>query len=444
MGFAAKEVIVAPKALPDDDLSKLASLKGTIATAMGKALLESYKWSRPVAMNFKKYDKLDESKKLKGKTQLKWQLRADDKAKHVLFIVSSGSKELDEVEIFDLSDVAEGASVMNLQGADTTMKNASSKQANKFNDDPTDKGTYNDPRPNKKQVQEKAISLKGINTKQRIVLCGHGSGPDVSGDEIFHAKTFGGRSADEIVKFLIDQGLSTSYEGTIYLSGCHTAAGFTDPRSFASKVHSGLTAKGYKSLSVAGTPGVAWTNAKGDKGAVPAVIGKELQHTRDRSAELVEKLEKALEGAADELQIAEDQDKLFELQYKNMDELIEEMPPEARDSLKQKLLKPIQDSRDELAPALQQMRQSKRTLEGAIKTEKEYLDKLDKLLAQKSKLDSGQISKDDYWREQTKVFSVEEWWGHFGPAKATRVKVGKNESKFKQLTEALRLKVKKK
>src|SRR5690606_4807427 len=150
---------------------------------------------------------------------------------------------------------------------------------------------------------------------------GHGGGPDVSGDQVYTADEFGNRSADDIVKFLIKQGLDPKYQGTIYLSGCHTAAGFNDPKSYAAKVHSALAAKGYKLLTVAGTPGVAWTEGSGDKGAVPAVLEEQLAKTLKQVQATVTKFEGLVKQSHDELKDALDQSSALEARIKSVKEL---------------------------------------------------------------------------------------------------------------------------
>jgi hypothetical protein len=441
MPFAANEVLIAPKPLGDP--GEIKGLVGDVSIKLGQAFKESYKHTRPVPIAFSKAEKLKDSKKLKGKTGLKWQVRVDSKVKAILFQVSEGAKVLDEATIFDkFKDIVEGAKVINLQGDDDTMKSASSKQANKFNGNAKAKGTYNDPTSDTK-VKEKKVDLSAINKKMRIVLCGHGGGPDVKGDKMYKASEFGGRSAKQIVEFLIGEGLASSYKGTIYLSGCHTAAGYKDPESFASQVHKLFAAEGYKKLSVAGTPGESWTKDDGDKGSIPSAVSEDLDKTHAKVKGLIAKLETALKTGKKDLSIAEGQMNGFEMQYDTVRQLILDMPPEARDTLEEKLLVPIKKSRDALVPAVLEMRQANTRLEGAIKSEKAYLVDLEKLRKDKKKLLAGKISQSDYNRKEEELFTVEEWWGHFGPAKSTTVKLSKGSSGFDKLIKAFKAKFKK-
>jgi hypothetical protein len=432
MPFSANEVLIKTKIL-QKDLDGLSALKPELAKKMGAKLKDAYAWTRPVAMDFKKYDKLKSSKKLKGKSGLKYAVKVDSKLKSVIFSVMEGSKELENVAIFSkLKDIIKEAEVINLQPGDRVMDSASSKQAKKFNADANAKTDADDP-----------AKLNKINKKKKIVLCGHGGRSDVPGaDQIYTANKFGGKNADEIVKFLIKQGLSKSYQGTIYLSGCHTAAGFNDPKSFANKVHKGLASKGYKKLSVAGTPGSAWTSAGGDKGAIPAALSKDLTKTKERTEKLIKNLEKALKQGQPELVRTEAMVSQFESDYASARELIKDTPPEAHATLEEKLLKPIKESRDELIEPLEQMRRANNTLENAIDSEKEYLKKVKKLLKQRDKLEAGKITQSDYYRKEEELFTVNEWWGHFGPAKATAAKVSKKRTKFKGLISAVKKKFK--
>jgi len=432
MPFSANEVLIKSKVL-QKDLEGLNSLKSELASKMGSKLKDSYAWVRPVALDFKKYDKLKDSKKLKGKSGLKYAVKVDNKLKTIIFSVLEGSKELENVPIFSkLDEIIKQAEVINLQPGDSTMQSASSKQALKFNADADAKSDADDP-----------AKLNKINKKKKIVLCGHGGRSDVSGaDQIYTANKFGGKNADEIVKFLIKQGLSKNYQGTIYLSGCHTAAGFNDPKSFANVVHRGLASKGYKKLSVAGTPGEAWTSASGDKGAIPAVVSEDLTKTKARTVKLIKNLEKALKEGQPELVRTEALVSQFESDYASTRDLIKDTPPEAQATLEEKLLKPIKQSRDELIAPLEQMRRANKTLENAIKSEKEYLKKLDKLLKQRAKLEAGEITQRDYERKEEELFTVNEWWGHFGPAKATAAKVSKKRSKLTSLIGAVKKKFK--
>ena len=225
MAFAAGQLLVKSTAIDGDNLENISRIKGEVAGKLGKLLVDEYKADK-VVLNFKDAEKLKASKKVVGKTALTYTIEVDGKAKAIELCLQSAKKEIARVEILGgLDKLDEGATVVNLAKGDDTIDRASDKQAKKFNGP----GANSDDETGK---------LKGLNLKKKIVLCGHGGGPDVAGDEQYTASEFGGKSADEIVKFLIKKGLSSGYSGTIYLSGCHTAAGYGDPKSFASKVHS--------------------------------------------------------------------------------------------------------------------------------------------------------------------------------------------------------------
>jgi hypothetical protein len=420
MPFANSSIVLKAAEVPNDDLSKMATIKGEIAGKLGKLIVEEYKADK-VVLSFKDAEKLKDNKKLAGKKSLTYTVEVDGKGKKLEFCVQSAKKEIVRVTLLDdLDKLGGGATVVNMDKGDATIDKASAKQAKKFNG-PT--ATAND----------ETEKLKGLNLKKKIVLCGHGGGPDVSGDQQYTASEFGGKTADEIVKFLIKKGLSSSYSGTIYLSGCHTAAGYGDPKSFASKVHSTFASKGYKSLSVAGTPGEAWTKDSGDKGAIPSAMSEDLAKSITKSKKLLDNLEKALDAGEKDLVKVEAQVKQLELEYASRRELILDMPPEAHDLLEQKLLVPTKKSRDELVPAMLEMQKSNKTLAGAIKSEKAYHAKLTDLAKDKKKLQEGKITQSEYQRKEEDLFTVEDWWGVFGPAKATSAKVQKDNDKIGSL-----------
>jgi hypothetical protein len=158
---------------------------------------------------------------------------------------------------------------------------------------------------------------------------------------------------------------------------------------------------------------------------------------------MIDKLEAALKSGEDELGIAENQMKLLEMQYESVRELILDVPPEARDTLEEKLLAPIKKNRDALVPAVQEMRKANKTLEGAIRSEKAYFADVDKLMKEKKKLEDGTITEADYNRKEEELFTVEDWWGHFGPAKATTAKVKKSGDGFGKLITAFKAKFRK-
>jgi hypothetical protein len=444
MPFSANEVLIAASEIPGGSPEKIKTLAGEVASKLGAKFKAEYKDTDKQPIAFSKAEKLKDSKKLKGKTALKWQVKVDPKGKDILFVVTEGTKVLDEATIFEgLHKLVTGAEVINLQGADKTMVAASSKQAGRFNDDTKDKATYNDPRPGKAQVNEKSTDLAEINKKMRIVLTGHGGGDAPQGDKVFTANKFGGRNAKEIVDFLIGEGLDASYKGTIYLSGCHSAAGFNDDETFAKKVHELFSREGYKKLSVAGTAGVSWTHADGSKSSRTDALTNDIEKTHAQTAKLLDNLRKAQKGAEPELLEAEAEDKALADQYKTVAELIEEMPEIARDSLHAKLLTPIEKQRADLAPALEQMRRANKTLEGAIKSEEAYLGKLDGLLADKKSLTDGSINLAEYKKRANAAYTVDDWWGVFGPAKATKAKVSQERGKLGSLISAFKAKMKK-
>ncbi len=440
MPFAKNAVLVKAKPVPGDDLSNLSSVKGEIANKLGKKLVEEYHADKVVLL-YKEAEKLAKSKKVAGKTGLTYTVEVDSSAKAIEFVVHSGGKELARATLLaGLDKLDKGAEVINLQGHDDTMKGASSKQAKKFNKDETDKSTYNDPRKGKQQVKEVKTKLAKINDKKRIVLCGHGGGADVSGDQMYTASVFGGRNADEIVKFLIKEGLAPSYTGTIYLSGCHTAAGFGDPKSFAKQVHSGLAKKGYKLLSVAGTPGVAYTKKDGNKGATPDVWTKDVEKTIKKVETLIGELEKAEKQGKEELKVAEEEEASLQLKLKSIKELLDGLPPEALPTLEAKLQTPIETGIKVLAGIIDKMKSANKLLENSLKTERAYLVKLKDYKNDKDLMKDGTINADQLWGRQVNKTSIEEWWGVFGPAKVTKAKVQKSSDKSNSLFKQIKAK----
>ena len=417
MPFAKGQVLVKATAIANDDLGTLPSIKGDIAGKVGKMMVDEYKADKVVFL-YKDAEKLKANKKVVGKKGLTYTVEVNSKATDIEFCVHSSGKEIARATLYSgLDKLDKGAVVVNMDKGDGTIDKASSKQAKKFNGKDA-------------EASDETVKLKGINAKKKIVLCGHGGGPDVQGDELYKASQFGGKSVDEIVKFLIKQGLSSSYSGTIYLSGCHTAAGYGDPKSFAAKVHSTFASKGYKSLSVAGTPGEAWTKESGDKGAIPSAVSEDLAKSIDKSKKMIVKLEQSLKEGKSDLKAVETQAKNLEDEYVDMRKMILDFPSEAHDLLEKKLLEPLAKSRNELAPAQKEMMQSNKSLEGAIKSEQTYLTKMENLMKDKKRMLAGEISMADYNRKEEEHFTVEDWWGVFGPAKATSVKVKKDSGKI--------------
>ena len=110
-----------------------------------------------------------------------------------------------------------------------------------------------------------------------VVLAAHGGRTEVNGTVIGTA--LGKRSAADIVKLLTEgdkaKRLHPDFSGTVWLSGCFTAAGGIAPpgdkfdhESFARSVWELLKAKGYKKATVKGQPGTARTDDAGDKSSV--------------------------------------------------------------------------------------------------------------------------------------------------------------------------------
>lgn len=431
MPFSPNQVLIAPADLKSP--TDIKTLAGTVASKLGAKFKDVYKHTRPVALTFSKAEKLTDSKKLKDKAGLKWSVAVDGKVKEILFRVHEGTKVLDEATIFaKFDDIVDGTIVISLDSADATVDTLAKRVKGSLD------GNYA-----KDGKADKKVDLAPINKKKKIVLVGHGGGPDVTGDAKYTASEFGGRTAKSIVDFLIDKGLSTSYAGTIYLCGCHTASGGSDPKSFANQVHKLFASEGYKKLTVAGTPGLTSVKDDGGTMAIPDSIGEDLKKTHAKSKAMIEKLEKALKSGKDELATAEHQMKLMEDQYASAREMIVDLPPETHKTLEDKLLLPIKKSRDELVPAVHEMRRANKLLEGAVEKEKKYFKTLDSLLKDKKKWETGQIDTATYRQKQMDVFTVDDWWGHFGPAKATTAKVKKSGDTFGGLIKAFKAKFKK-
>ena len=439
MPFSANQVLIPPTKL--DGPEDIKSAGGTVAATLGALFKKEYNQNRPMALTFRKAEALKESKKLKGKEGLKWSVVVDKKVKEIHFVILDGTKQIDSATIFSgFDELKLGAEVINLDQNDKVMKAASAKQAKKFNGK-EDVAKYNKPGENDK---EEKTDLAEINSHKRIVLCGHGGGgADVQG-KMYTAKKFGGRDAKQIVNFLLEEGLQKDYKGTIYLSGCHTAAGYGDPESFANVVHKLLAKEGYKKLSVAGTPGIAQTKADGEKTARIAAIEKDIVLTHGKSQKLLATLTKAKAESEKELKEARAELKAIEDQYASVRALLlDAVPPEAQDTFEAKLLNPIKENRDAMIPALKELEAADKRLEGAVKSETAYFEKLSGILKKKKELQEGKIKIDDYKKEVAKDFGVEEWWGHFGPAKATRAKVSKSSSALGKIADAFKAKFKK-
>lgn len=438
MPFKTNEVL-ATKALKKADFKIMASLKGEISSTLGRKFQSHYAWNRPIVLNFKKYDKV--FKNISG-AKLKWEIKTDSKLKNILFVVKEGSKPIGEAIIFSkLADIAKEAEVINLQAKDGTMQRASGKQAKKFNLDEKKKSTYNDPRKSG-PVKEKKTDLSAINKHKKIVLCGHGGGSDVSGG--FVATRFGGRSAKDIANFLKKEGLQHNYSGTIYLSGCHSAAGFDNPKNFAKTVRDLLAKAGYKKLSVAGTPGVSTTDSAGNKHSLPAALAEDIKKTVARTQKLIVNLRKSLAKTNTEIKKITPEYDSASYEFDRFSTEIEWQSPEVQTKLKKVILTPLKASRDELKKSLDQMEASKKTLEKGIKHEEEYLKKLKKMATAKGKYEKKEINKIEYYVNTQPDLWVEEWWGVFGPAQKTKLKAGGNFKKLKSTLLKLRSKLLKK
>ena len=180
MAFAAGQLLVKSTAIDGDNLENISRIKGEVAGKLGKLLVDEYKADK-VVLNFKDAEKLKASKKVVGKTALTYTIEVDGKAKAIELCLQSAKKEIARVEILGgLDKLDEGATVVNLAKGDDTIDRASDKQAKKFNGP----GANSDDETGK---------LKGLNLKKKIVLCGHGGGPDVAGDEQYTASEFGGK-----------------------------------------------------------------------------------------------------------------------------------------------------------------------------------------------------------------------------------------------------------
>lgn len=431
MAFTANEVLIKAAAIDGDDLSKLATLKGEIAGKLGRLLVQEYRMDK-VVLTFKTFDKLKDHAKLKDKTALTWSVKASKDASAVLFCVQSNKKDVVSVELLGgLDKVDTGAMVVNLVPGDRVIDPASKKQAEGFNGPGSEAKT-----PTSK--------LTGINLKRKIVLCGHGGGPDVKGDALYTADEFGKLSADGIIKFLIKKGLAPAYDGTIYLSGCHTAAGYGDPKSFAAQVHKGFAKKGYDLLSVAGTPGEAWTHDDGSKGAVPSAVSENLKLTTKKCEELIKKLDKALKSGIKDQSLAMGKLEKLTRSVADAKDVIKETPTEGQAALTEKLLNPLIGKRAEMHKAVESMTQSNLTLQRAIKSEQAYLVKLKEIAKLKGDLQSGRMSESDFNREEENLFAVEDWWGVFGPARATVLKVEQEAKSSGSILDKFMAKFKKK
>ena len=171
----------------------------------------------------------------------------------------------------------------------------------------------------------------------------------------------------------------------------------------------------------------------GSIGSDPAVLDENIKKTTADTKKSLKKLEDSLKEGLADLKDAEAVLKGYEDQYASVRDLILDMPPEARGTLEDKLLTPVKKNRDDLVPAILEMRKANATLAGAVKTEQDYVKLLEKLLVNKDAYDKKKKTFGKYCEVLDDLTNVDDWWGHFGPAKATTAKVSAQKSGFDKL-----------
>ena len=190
----------------------------------------------------------------------------------------------------------EAHAVVNLQKGNAIIDSASAKQGAKFG----------------ATVQEPDDAAFGDIKTGFVVLAAHGGRAEgVNGTII--GTSLGKRSAADIVKLLTEgdkkKRLHPDFSGTVWLSGCFTAAGGIAPpgqtfdhESFARSVWELLKAKGYKKATVKGQPGTARTDDQGDKKSVTPTGQKDY----DRLKKELQDLSKEILTVAGELKKIKD------------------------------------------------------------------------------------------------------------------------------------------
>lgn len=176
--------------------------------------------------------------------------------------------------------------VVNLQKGDKVIDSAAKAQAKKF-------GTT---------VEEPDDAEFGDLTTGYVILAAHGSRVEVNGTII--GTKLGKRTPQQIVDLLTSgdkrKRLSKNFSGTVWLSGCFTAAGGIAPpnsdydyESFARSVWQLLKKNGYEHASVKGQPGTAYTDAEGEKSSTTPTGQKDNDKLKKQVAEVQAQIEKA-------------------------------------------------------------------------------------------------------------------------------------------------------
>ncbi|MCW5666619.1 MAG: hypothetical protein KIT35_22535 [Piscinibacter sp.] len=181
----------------------------------------------------------------------------------------------------------EANAVVNLQKGDATIDRAADRQGQKFGSAP---------------VTPDKADFGGLTTGH-VILAAHGSRVEVSGTII--GTKLGKRTPAQIVELLTEnsdkkKNLSKDFSGTVWLSGCFTAAGGIAPpdenydyESYARSVWELLKKKGYAKASVKGQPGVARTDAAGDKSSVTPTGQKDYDKLKKELAKLTTDIDAA-------------------------------------------------------------------------------------------------------------------------------------------------------
>lgn len=356
------------------------ALKGQVAATLGQLLQARYQWSRPVVLEGRAFDRLMAQAAKHPEAALSWQLRVDAQGRRVELALHRDQKPdaFASAPVLDLRRITSGAMLLRLDTADDTGPEHE-RLSERFNAVSLQKGGLRVPLQ-QGDALEKQQPLKDLHLRQPLVLVGHGSveNPLPKG-HVFRVDHMGNASAKEIAHRLIAQGLDKRYEGTIHLTACHSGSGFNGPGGLADELRTLLADHGYERLSVAGLPGRAWIDEGGHVFANVDAVVSDTPSTIERTRRLVDRLKTARKEASD---VARTQG-------------------------------------GEVSKGGKAQNEETRLLTRLIRQEQDYLQQLKQINTERRDVNRGKRELNETALEHAKAHGVREWWGVYGPRKAT-------------------------
>lgn len=254
-----------------------AAIQAETAQRLGAVLLQRFDWTRPITLEPEPFKALAQALAQPSLTGRSWSLRAMSDRGDVQLVLHGLTGERSLGTVLKAGAHAQGVAIFRPR-PDDNLACAAQQLAMRHNG-----SARLDDRfmlPASMSTARFGQRLAALDRDGRMIVHGHGAMEQNNGKVV----AVGGKSAGQLAKELIAEGLPKDFKGTIFLDACGSLADAAGADGYAVRLRAELAAKGFDGVSVATRPGVMW-GVHGRARTLPEGVPPLAEHFGDAAPE---------------------------------------------------------------------------------------------------------------------------------------------------------------